>query len=261
MHSTRPWEMLLLPQTTSTQQEGRRLCAERAGVRRAIRAVQQTEGRGRRGTRWVSPVGGLWCTLTIPAPHGADPFDNLLVALAAREAVAGLLGRGQSFLALKWPNDLIIDGRKWGGVIAELCGPADQQEILFGIGLNLQIEVDTLQQHRGIPEETTSILSEFGHSPSPEEVLESILLHVDRLLEEDRSTGGRERSRLQVAAVLDTLGRRIRWDGPGDQSGEGEAIEITADGTLIVEKDTPAPREMCQLRSARISHVRVQKGD
>ena len=173
--------------------------------------------------------------------------------------MAGLLGPSQSCLALKWPNDLIIHGRKWGGVIAELCGPTDQQEILFGIGLNLQIEAETLHQHPGIPEETTSILSEFGHSPSPEEVLESILLHVDRLLEEDRSTGGRERSRLQVAAVLDTLGRRIHWDGPGDQYGEGEAIEITADGTLIVEKDTPAPREMCQLRSARISHVRVRK--
>ncbi|MDE0960473.1 MAG: biotin--[acetyl-CoA-carboxylase] ligase [Planctomycetota bacterium] len=260
MLSSTPWQRLLLQQTTSTQHEGRRLCTAEAGVRRAIRAVQQTEGHGRRGSHWVSPAGGLWCTLTIPAPHGADPFDNLLIALAAREAVAGLLGPGQSGLAMKWPNDLIHQGRKWGGVIAELHGPADQQEILFGIGLNLQIEAESLRQHREIPDETTSILSEFGHSPSPEEVLESILFHVDRLLEEDRSMGGRERSRLQLSEVLDTLGRRIRWNGPGDRTGEGEAIGLTTDGALIVDQDTPAPRQRCQLRSARISHVRTRNG-
>jgi biotin-(acetyl-CoA carboxylase) ligase len=69
---------------------------------------------------------------------------------------------------------------------------------------------------------------------------------------------GRERNRLQIAEVLDTIGRRIRWVTHGDEDGEGEATGIASDGALIVERNSPTPGRVDQLRSAEISHVRVQ---
>ncbi len=258
MHPEPPWKRIHLEQTSSTQQEARRLCLLEPGVRRAIRSVRQLSGRGRRGNSWASPEGGLWCTLTLPCREGPDPFHNLLVALAALRAVSDGLGVGHHRLALKWPNDLIFDGRKWGGVLAEVFGSGKPQEVLFGIGLNLQISENQLKEQREIPVEATSILAEFGHSPSPEAVLESILSHLDQLLEEDRTEGGRERNRLQIAEVLDTIGRRIRWVTHGDEDGEGEATGIASDGALIVERNSPTPGRVDQLRSAEISHVRVQ---
>ena len=258
MHPGTPWEVLHLEQTSSTQQEARRLCLLEPGVRRAIRSDKQLAGRGRRGNSWASPEGGLWCTLTLPCREGPDPFHNLVVALAALRAVSDGLGMGHHRLALKWPNDLIFDGRKWGGVLAEVIGSGKQQEVLFGIGLNLQISENQLKDQREIPAEATSILSEFGHSPSPEAVLESILSHLDQLLEEDGTEVGRERNRLQIAEVLDTIGRRICWVAQGDEDGEGEATGIATDGALIVEMGSPTPGRVCQLRSAEISHVRVQ---
>lgn len=249
--------MIELDEVSSTQDEARRLAALEPGIRRAIRARIQSGGRGRLGNDWHSPEGGLWSTLTLPVPDGVDPFYNLLLALAARDSVASLLGGRNAGLALKWPNDLILDQRKWGGILAEIVGPVESPEILFGIGLNLEIEEKVLRQHPEIPAEATSILAEFGHSPSPAQALQSILSSLDQLLEEDRSKGGRERNRLRVAEVLDTIGRQIDWKGPANRIGKGEATGISQEGALVVERTSPAPPGKELLRSAEISHVRI----
>jgi BirA family biotin operon repressor/biotin-[acetyl-CoA-carboxylase] ligase len=256
MPTPRRWQIITIDETSSTQDEGRRLVSEEAGIPRAIRARRQKSGRGRLGNDWQSPDGGLWCTLTLPAPSGPDPFLNLLVALAARDSIAEALGNKGLSLALKWPNDLMIGQRKWGGVLAEIAGSTESPEVLFGIGLNLDIEETTLRKQAGIPEDATSILAEFGHSPSPALALESILSTLDRLLEEDQSEGGRERTRLRVAEVLDTIGRQIHWKGPADRTGTGEATGISPEGALIVERTSGSPGEE-QLRSAEITHVRI----
>ncbi|MGE4601770.1 MAG: biotin--[acetyl-CoA-carboxylase] ligase [Planctomycetota bacterium] len=251
------WQIIVLDETTSTQDEGRRLVSEKPGIRRAIRARRQSSGRGRLGNDWHSPEGGLWCTLTLPVPDGPDPFHNLLLALAARDSVASSLGNKGLRLALKWPNDLMIGSRKWGGVLAEIAGTSTSPEVLFGIGLNLDVEQESLRKHPGMPKQATSIRAEFGHSPSPAQALQSILSNLDRLLEEDHAKGGRERNRLRVAEVLDTIGRHIHWKGPADRTGEGEATGISPEGALIVDRTSPGPPGEELLRSAEISHVRT----
>lgn len=257
MSLPKPWKKIVLDETSSTQDEARRLVLAEPGVRRAIRTRLQHKGRGRLGNDWHSPEGGLWCTLTLPAPAGPDPFHNLLVALAARNSIASLLPKESLHLALKWPNDLMVGDRKWGGVLAEIAGSSESPEILFGIGLNLDIEAKVLREHPEMPAEATSIRAEFGHSPSPAQALESILSHLDRLLDEDLSEGGRERNRLRIAEVLDTIGRQIQWKGPADRTGTGEATGISPEGALIVERTSPGPPGEEQLRSAEISHVRI----
>lgn len=105
----------------STNEEALRLA--RAGERAPlwITAQRQTAGRGRRGRAWVSEPGNLYASLLLADPSTPDRFPELsfVAALALHDAVTaripGLAGR----VALKWPNDLLIDRNKFAGILVE----------------------------------------------------------------------------------------------------------------------------------------------
>ena len=101
-----------------------------ARARRARAAVdhgqRQTAGRGRRGRTWVSEPGNLYASLllTDPSPPDAPPELSFVAALAVHDAVAGRIPGLPARLALKWPNDLLIDGCKFAGILIEGEGAA-----------------------------------------------------------------------------------------------------------------------------------------
>lgn len=269
------WEVIELPSVDSTQEEVRRRLTAEKGLEApslAIRAETQSAGRGRRGHDWTSPIGGLWLSFALPSPIPADPFTSLLVAWAARDAVAELLDpENAEKLAIKWPNDLIIEDRKWGGIIAEVePAAADRVWLIFGVGLNLQIAPPNLPETAPRALTATSIQAEFGQSPSPQEVLPRILSSLDRRLAEDQVPAGRERSIERLTPFLATIGRRIRWasreselDGADPRLHEGRAIGVATDGGLEVEFDTPhSPISRRRiLRAGEIMHLRDHGGD
>ncbi len=103
-----------------------------------ILALRQTNGRGRRGRPWADPVGNLAATLIFkPAATPADGAKrSFLAALALYEALAFYVDRTR--LGLKWPNDVLLDGRKIAGILLESSGTAERLEWLsLGIGVNL----------------------------------------------------------------------------------------------------------------------------
>ena len=254
------WQWIRLAETTSTQEEAKRLVERDPGRKRAILAEVQRAGRGRRGNQWESPLGGLWCTLVYPLKETPDPFLNLLLGISVQRGVGSLLPKSPS-LSLKWPNDLMVLGRKWGGILSEVVLTPSGPEVLMGVGLNLQISAEELRKHPQIPREATSILAEFGQSPSPEEALESILKEFEEAIQEDLTPGGRSRQRLRVASVLDTIGRRISWFDLEGNARQGEAVSLTEDGALVVETDSPGQDRQIELRSAEIRHLRDLLGD
>jgi BirA family biotin operon repressor/biotin-[acetyl-CoA-carboxylase] ligase len=99
-----------------------------------ITARSQSAGRGRRGRVWVSEPGNLYASLllTDPAPPGCVAELSFVAALAVHDAVAALASGIATRLTLKWPNDLLIDGRKFSGILIEGEGPA----VVVGIGVN-----------------------------------------------------------------------------------------------------------------------------
>jgi BirA family biotin operon repressor/biotin-[acetyl-CoA-carboxylase] ligase len=118
----------------STNEEALRLA--RAGERAPLWVVagSQTAGRGRRGHTWVSEPGNLYASLLLSDPSPPDRFPELsfVAALALHDAVTaripGLAGR----VALKWPNDLLIDRNKFAGILVEGEGTT----VVIGIGVN-----------------------------------------------------------------------------------------------------------------------------
>ena len=103
-----------------------------------IAAAQQTAGRGRRGNVWTSEAGNLYASLLLSdaAPAVHLPELCFVVALAARDAVAAAGPAIASELKLKWPNDLLLDGRKLAGLLIEAESIGGRTATVAGIGVN-----------------------------------------------------------------------------------------------------------------------------
>lgn len=112
----------------------RRLAAGARGIE-VIWAREQTAGRGRDGRTWSSPRGNLYITFVVEAPRGRAPGETAFVAaVAAGEAILGCCA-GDIELRYKWPNDLLVSGRKTGGILIEGDGGGG---LAIGIGINVE---------------------------------------------------------------------------------------------------------------------------
>ncbi|MCL4836903.1 MAG: biotin--[acetyl-CoA-carboxylase] ligase [Thermoanaerobaculia bacterium] len=123
-----------------------------------VLALRQSAGRGRSGRRWESPAGaGLYATraLLLPAAGLAAELP-LRIPVALCEALNELLG---GRCRIKWPNDLLVDGRKIGGILIEVLRVAGSEMALIGFGLNHSLAAEV----RRLPA-TTSLQDEMGSS-------------------------------------------------------------------------------------------------
>lgn len=138
----------------------------------AVLADEQRTGRGRHGRRWLSPPGNLHLSVVLDAAAAAPGGLGLLAGLAAAEAVAPRLA-GSAALNLKWPNDLVVDGRKLGGVLVEAGRRRDGVAwAVAGIGVNLVAHPEDIDR-------PAVSLAALGIAPPAPEALAATVL--DRL--------------------------------------------------------------------------------
>lgn len=137
------WPVAVEPSVDSTNAEiFRRLEAgERAPF--VLLAERQTAGRGRRGRVWASPFAeNLYCSVVLRVDGGMSQVEalSLTVGLAVAKTLQSL---GLNGVQLKWPNDVLVDGRKISGILLELAGdPADVCHVVIGIGINVNMAND-----------------------------------------------------------------------------------------------------------------------
>lgn len=126
--------------TDSTNQQALQACQAGNAHGALFVAEQQTAGRGRRGREWVSPFGrNLYFSLVWRFETGAAAIEglSLLVGLALARALEDLPGVEPQ---LKWPNDLLVNGRKLGGILLEMAGdPAGDCQVVIGVGVNVNM--------------------------------------------------------------------------------------------------------------------------
>src|SRR5215467_4755732 len=101
-----------------------------------VTAERQSAGRGRRGRAWISPPGNLYASLLLTEPAAAEHWPQLsfVAALAIHDAVVEIAGDLKPRLAIKWPNDLLLAGAKFAGILIE--GEGDVNAVAVGIGIN-----------------------------------------------------------------------------------------------------------------------------
>jgi len=164
-------DRVFLPSVDSTNAEGfRRAAGIAPGASLWIVAREQTAGRGRRSRPWASPPGNFYGTL-VTRPEGtpdAAALRSFVAALALRDAFVQLTGLPQVF-ALKWPNDVLLNGGKVTGILLEASGPV----LCVGIGVNLigAPPVEGLEPGAVPP---VSLLAETGLRVTPEAFLDAL---------------------------------------------------------------------------------------
>jgi BirA family biotin operon repressor/biotin-[acetyl-CoA-carboxylase] ligase len=209
---------------TSTQDEARALVA-RGDSEVVVVADEQRTGRGRHGRGWVSPPGNLYASVVTRPPfeQALWPAASLIAADALAGTLAGRLPHGPP-VAVKWPNDVLLDGRKLAGLLLEVAAPA----LIIGFGLNLRFAPADL------PETTT--LAEHGVHVAAPEVLAAWLARWREAVAE-LAAGDRESWRARWLDRAAGLHRPVRVK-LADRVLEGVHRGVDAQGALRVE--TPA---------------------
>ncbi|MFN7113116.1 MAG: biotin--[acetyl-CoA-carboxylase] ligase [Alphaproteobacteria bacterium] len=133
--------MTVLEQTGSTNDDAKTLARQGAAEGSIVQALCQTAGRGRQGNQWMSQPGNLYMSMILRPQVSAAQSGQLsfLAAVALAQTVQGLLPPSAD-IALKWPNDLLIDGRKAAGILLETesaSGDGLIDWLVLGMGLNL----------------------------------------------------------------------------------------------------------------------------
>jgi len=154
--------LVALDRVGSTNDEALRLARAGQDDPTLVTAAVQTDGRGRRGRSWRSPEGNFHGSFLLrPAIALARvPEIGFVAGIAAVDAI-GIVTTGRAAPTLKWPNDLLLDGRKLGGILVEADGADDaSRAIAVGIGINLASAPE------GMPYPTASLVDAAPVTPA-----------------------------------------------------------------------------------------------
>ena len=223
-------KVIVLDMVTSTMDEAFRLGMDGCPEGTVVCAEAQSKGRGRLGRVWTSPKGkGLYFSFVL-RPH--LPLNQLaqltlMSAVALAEAIEDISDLKPS---IKWPNDILLEGRKLAGILTELRAESDQVKfVVVGIGLNVNTSA-----HQLVPG-ASSLKVAAGQHFNRVEVFQAIVRSIekwyvkflnhefDQVMEEWKKRSA-------------TLNKRVRITDPAGVI-EGEAIDLDEDGALLIRKD------------------------
>ncbi len=130
--------LLAFDEIDSTNAEALRLLRQGEPGPLWVTAERQNAGRGRRGRKWISVAGNLHASLLLTDPGPAEHWPQLalVAALAAHDAVVEVAPEVKPMLELKWPNDLLLSGAKFAGILIEGEGSHEEGAVAIGIGVN-----------------------------------------------------------------------------------------------------------------------------
>lgn len=194
-----------------------------------VTAARQSGGRGRRGRKWISEPGNLYASLLVvePAPWSRIGTLPLVAALAAHRALRPLFPKAPYALAIKWPNDILVDGKKLVGILLESERPAGKAAaIAIGCGVNCR-------HHPGDTAFPATDLAECGVEAGPDEVFPLLAAGMaETLAQWDRGLGFASIRRDWLLAA-EGPGKlvTVRWP---DREATGLFEDIDADGQLLL---------------------------
>ncbi|SHJ66699.1 BirA family transcriptional regulator, biotin operon repressor / biotin-[acetyl-CoA-carboxylase] ligase [Shimia gijangensis] len=171
----------VLAEVDSTNAEAARIAASLTGPE-WILGLRQTKGRGRRGRPWNDPAGNFAATLVMRPVETPDQIAlrSFVASLALYDAFVAVSGRPDAF-ALKWPNDVLLNGGKVAGILLESAGAVGggMSHLSIGIGVNLVSAPEPENVEAGATH-PVALLSETGAAVTPEEFLNALALSYDR---------------------------------------------------------------------------------
>lgn len=238
------WTSLVhLTATTSTNDvvAARARAGEPAGL--VVVADRQTAGRGRLARPWEDRAGG---SLLVSCLVDTSPQPPDLTPLAAGLAVADAVRAAGSAPELKWPNDVLVAGRKCAGILVEAVRRGDEVRLVIGVGVNVD------WAGASPPAGGTTLAEATGRPVDRWQVLADLLAALHRRLGElEREPGQVPRD---YAAACTTLGRRVRVTLPASEVVVGEATRLDQQGALVVAVEGAE----VTVRAGDVEHLRPE---
>lgn len=219
----------------STNNRARELALEGADEGTLIIAETQLEGRGRLSRSWISPRGkGIWMSLILKPDLSPDqaPHITAIAAVAIRKALNRATGLD---IGIKWPNDIIIDGKKVCGILTEMHADIDRiYYVVVGIGINVNMTQEDLPVE--LSSTATSLRIALGRNLDRRQLIALIMEEIEEIY----YTYLENRDFKQILDLCRqysvTLNRPVKVIGR-DTSFEGFAVDFDEDGSLLVKKE------------------------
>jgi len=242
----------VLAETGSTNADV--VAAARGGVPEGLVVVaeRQLAGRGRRDRHWVSPprAGLTLSVLLRPGPQVPTKTWAWLPLLAGVALRAAIARQAEVEAALKWPNDLLVDGAKCAGILAEVVGDA----VVLGIGLNVTTRPAELPETAGLA--ATSLQIAGARVTDRDPLLRALLRGVAQWYLGWREAGGDAEMCGLLGAYREgcaTIGREVRVELPGAAEVCGTATTVDNDGLLVIRS---ADHTEKRVSAGEVRHVR-----
>jgi len=200
---------------------------------------EQTAGKGRRGRVWVSPMGqGLWVSLLIRPK--LSPANAQLITFAAAIAMAEALEKETGLsVGIKWPNDLVVSGKKICGILLELSGDVESiAYVVVGTGLNAGSKAYPPE----LCDRATSLEDALGHKVSRAAIFRSYLQAIEKYMEllEARGLAGIWEAYERKSC---TIGRTVKVEG-SEENFQGIADGLDENGALLVKLEDGSIRRV-----------------
>jgi BirA family biotin operon repressor/biotin-[acetyl-CoA-carboxylase] ligase len=218
--------VIYFPSHASTMEAAKKEARLGAAAGTVVIAEEQTAGKGRVKRTWLSPRGSISLSLIFYPDVSQLPYLIMLASIAAArsiEAVAGLETQ------LKWPNDVLVNGRKICGILIENELKGDRVAwAVIGIGINVNIRMKDFPE---IADTATSLNDEVGKELSRVEIIRRLLVELERLY---LSLGDGKDIYREWRDRLITLGKRVRVISGKDVL-QGVAEDVDRDGSLLLK--------------------------
>lgn len=194
---------------------------------------KQTKARGRSGKNWESPLGGVWLSLILNP--NVDHSKIPLITLATGVAVENTLKRiGVKNAEIKWPNDILIHGKKVCGILTEAITSFNTIEsVVIGVGIDANITIENFPEE--LQENMTTLNDEIGTKVDENLLIKTFLEEFEKISEQFVN-GEYEAILKEWRKNSYTIGKIVEVHEPFSKPYDGYVLGISRDGSLVVEK-------------------------
>lgn len=226
-------KLVYLDEVDSTNNYARKLAEDGAPHGTLVVAEYQNGGKGRRGRTWVMPHGQAIAMSLIARPDirpEKASMMTLVIGMAAAKAIREVTGLDAK---IKWPNDIVVNGKKISGILTEMSAEMDGiNYVVIGIGINANFT----EFPEELRETATSLQQQLGHSVDRGAVICAIMKEFEAYYENFMETQSMKGLAEEYQQMLVNLNRQVRVLEPGNEY-SGIARGIDEAGQLLVEKE------------------------
>ena len=226
-------ELFVFNEVSSTNTLARFLSMNGIADGSVIISEKQTNARGRSGKSWESPLGGVWLSIVLN-PH-VDYAKLPLITLATGVAVAKTLEKvGVENPEIKWPNDIMINGKKVCGILTEAVTKLNTIEnVIIGVGIDANLDVEDFPEE--LREGTTTLQNELGRKGSENLLIKTFLEEFEEISELFDHEGYEEILK-EWRKRSYSIGKIVEVREPFNKNYDAYVLGVSREGALIVEK-------------------------